>query len=108
RTLLDMRSELLAFVERRVGSRAVAEDILQDALTQGLGSLGSLRNGAAVKAWFYTLLRRAIIDHQRRQGTAKRALSLYAHQPEPPSAADPAGSCQCVSRLVTTLKPEYR
>src|SRR5207253_3030521 len=40
KTLADNHREFLAFLERRVGDRATAEDILQDAFTRGLDRVG--------------------------------------------------------------------
>jgi RNA polymerase sigma factor (sigma-70 family) len=106
------REEFLAFVERRVGSRAVAEDILQEAFLRGMGRLESQAEESII-AWFYRTLRNAAVDHHRRHDSAGRALAAFAA--EPAASADPAGAdpalrqavCQCVRRLAATLKPEY-
>lgn len=110
RLLVDNHREFLRFLERRVGSRAVAEDILQDAFARGLDKLGSLRNDESAVAWFYRTLRNAVIDHHRRHATSARALSAFAD--ELAGAAEPTDEtrgavCQCVARLAETLKPEY-
>ena len=59
RLLLDNHARFLAFVERRVGSRDVAEDILQEAFVRSLGRTGALRSSDSVTAWFYRVLRNA-------------------------------------------------
>ena len=41
--LVTSHRELLAFVERRVGDRALAEEILQDALVKSLDNVGEIR-----------------------------------------------------------------
>jgi RNA polymerase sigma-70 factor (ECF subfamily) len=41
--LVDNRSDFLTFLERRVGSHAAAEDILQEAFSRGLDRLETLR-----------------------------------------------------------------
>jgi hypothetical protein len=41
KTLVDNHRRFLAFLERRVGSREVAEDILQDAFVRGLAGAGA-------------------------------------------------------------------
>src|SRR5215213_2258142 len=71
------KRDFLAFLERRVGSRAVAEDILQEAFVRGLGRLNTDDEGSVI-AWFYRALRNAAIDHQRRHQTANRALEALA------------------------------
>ncbi len=109
RTLVDNHRAFLAFLERRVGQRDVAEDILQDAFAKGMGSLASLREDEAVVPWFYRVLRNAIIDHHRRRGAANRALETLANEMESdaPSETTHEEICKCVSRLAETLKPEY-
>jgi len=103
--------EFLRFVERRVGSRAVAEEILQDALVKSVDRVAEIRESAI--AWFYRVLRNAIIDHARRAGARDRALAAFAGElaaPEPPGAphAELASTvCRCVTALAGTLKPEY-
>jgi RNA polymerase sigma factor (sigma-70 family) len=101
--------EFLAFLERRVGSRAIAEDILQEAFVRGMGSVDAT-NDESILAWFYRTLRNAAVDYHRRNQTASRALDAFAAE----SSASVEGDremrtavCQCVSRLAETLKPEY-
>ena len=108
--LVDNHRELLRFVERRVGRRDLAEDILQEAFARGLPKLETLRDGEAVIAWFYRTLRNAIVDHHRRGQVADRALAQFAEEIE--SAQEPAAAvreevCRCVTRLAGTLKPDY-
>jgi RNA polymerase sigma factor (sigma-70 family) len=102
--------ELLAFVERRVGDRAAAEDILQDALVRSLGRAQDLRDEDSAVAWMYRALRNAIVDHHRRGGASERALAELASElggeAEPPPDAR-AAVCRCVGHLAETLKPEY-
>lgn len=108
--LADNRSDFLAFLERRVGSRAVAEDILQEAFSRGLDRLETLRSEESAVAWFYRMLRNAVVDYYRRQKSAARALEAFSA--ELAESEEPAGDvaeavCKCVGRLAGTLKPEY-
>jgi RNA polymerase sigma-70 factor (ECF subfamily) len=108
--LVSSHARFLAFLERRVASREVAEDILQEAFVRALARGDVLRSEESVQAWFYRLLRNALIDHYRRAGAQARALAAVASEPEH-EAAQPdallATVCECVSELVETLKPEY-
>jgi RNA polymerase sigma factor (sigma-70 family) len=110
RLLMDNHARFLAFVERRVGSRDAAEDILQDAFVRSLDHAPP-EGSAPATAWFYRVLRNAITDYFRRQGTRGRALDRLAAETE--SSADThdaeleAVVCACVLELVDTLKPEY-
>src|SRR5512134_1008895 len=80
--LVENHRTFLAFLERRVGSRAVAEDILQDAFVRSMDKLSALRDQEAIVPWFYRVLRNAVIDHQRRRKTVSKALSDFATELE--------------------------
>lgn len=109
--LLSNHARFLRFLERRVGSRDEAEDILQEAFVRSLGRTGDLRTSESATAWFYRVLRNALIDHHRREGTRSRAFERLAAEAE--TDADDTDdelervACACVTALVDTLKPEY-
>jgi RNA polymerase sigma-70 factor (ECF subfamily) len=108
--LVGNHREFLAFLERRLGSRAEAEDILQQAFVKGLERGESVRDGESIVAWFYRILRNAVIDHSRRRGAAGRAMDAFARELE--EAVEPPADltesvCACVRSLSDTLKPEY-
>jgi RNA polymerase sigma factor (sigma-70 family) len=109
RVLVDNHRAFLGFLERRVGSPEVAEDILQEAFTRGLDRAGTLRDEESVLAWFYRSLRNAVIDHYRRNDARRRNLERFAAELDPavapPETADAV--CRCVLSLAETLKPEY-
>ncbi|HEX2832479.1 MAG TPA: sigma-70 family RNA polymerase sigma factor [Thermoanaerobaculia bacterium] len=108
--LVEKQDEFLGFLERRLGDRALAEDILQDAFIKSIEKEESVRDDESSVAWFYRLLRNAVIDHFRRSGARNRALELLARElqdaVEPPPEIHGA-ICSCVSRLANELKPEY-
>ncbi len=58
--LVANHREFLRFVERRVGSRALAEEIVQDAFVHSLDGDAEIRE--SVVGWFYRVLRNAVID----------------------------------------------
>ena len=108
--LVKGHREFLAFLERRLESRAVAEDILQAAFTRGLERGGDVQDEKVV-AWFYRVLRNAVIDHYRQRSTTARAMEAWGR--EFPDVQEPEAElrqeiCRCVSGLLETLKPEYR
>jgi RNA polymerase sigma factor (sigma-70 family) len=110
--LVENHARFLAFLERRVESREVAEDILQDAFVRSLDGASGLRDQESVTAWFYRLLRNALVDHYRRRGAETRALARVAADTAEDVAA-PADEellrtvCGCVIGLLSTLKPDY-
>lgn len=110
RALVENHQAFRRFLERRLGRRDVAEDILQEAFARSLDKLETLRDGEAAIAWFYRTLRNATIDYFRRAKSSDRALMQFASEletsEEPPELVR-REVCRCVSRLADTLKPEY-
>jgi RNA polymerase sigma factor (sigma-70 family) len=107
--LVENRRAFLSFLERRVGRRELAEDVLQDAFARSLEKvpLGSEESAAA---WFYRVLRNAVVDHYRRGGASERALTALARQLDEeiePGLDERDAVCRCVARLADTLKQEY-
>jgi RNA polymerase sigma-70 factor (ECF subfamily) len=108
--LVANHREFLAFVQARVGSRAVAEDLLQEAFVRGIGKVEGLRSEESAVAWFFRVLRNAVVDHQRRHAAATRRLDAFAAElarAEEPDAPLRGAICQCIGRLAADLKPEY-
>ncbi len=111
KVLVENHQKFLAFVRSRVENGEVAEDILQSAYQKGLKKSQTLRNDERVVAWFYRILRNAIIDHYRHRDVEKRVLT----------AADPSAEniplemnsqteraiCKCMDGLIRDMKPEY-
>lgn len=110
RALVGNHRAFLSFLERRVGDRSTAEDILQDAFVRGIGKIGDLRDDESAIAWFYRSLKNAVIDHYRRGGSKTRALEAFAAELEgtvEPEYEAKGAICTCVNDLAKTLKPEY-
>jgi RNA polymerase sigma-70 factor (ECF subfamily) len=108
RALVDGHARFLAFLERRVESRQVAEEILQEAFVKSLEKGSTLRAGEAATAWFYRLLRNAIVDHYRRRDVERRALDAVTREPVEAFEDELMRTvCGCVAGLLDTLKPEY-
>lgn len=110
-TLLELRARFLNFVERRVESPALAEDILQIAFLRAVQQQEKLRRDESVVAWFYRILRNAVIDHYRHQATSERMLEQWAREMETsvePDAATRASVCQCILEVLPELKSEYQ
>jgi RNA polymerase sigma-70 factor (ECF subfamily) len=105
--LLASHRDFLAFVERRVHDRVLAEEIVQDAFVKSLDHLDEIEKSAV--GWFYRVLRNAIVDHARRRATYDRRLALLATELETVGHDDElqTTACRCVTRLAKTLKPEY-
>jgi RNA polymerase sigma factor (sigma-70 family) len=109
-TLVEHHQRFREFLERRVGSRAEAEELLQAAFVKGVERGGELRDGESAVAWFYRLLRNAVVDFYRHRAAQQRAFDRHGREiavtTEPDHELHEA-VCQCVDDLIGTLKPEY-
>jgi len=111
-TLLDRRAGFLAFVHRRVADPALAEDILQTAFVRALERSAGLRKDESAVAWFYSVLRNAVVDHYRRRATENKVIEPWADGLDAGAAAPPDAStrtfvCGCIEHVLPTLKPAY-
>jgi RNA polymerase sigma factor (sigma-70 family) len=79
--LVENHRAFLRFLERRVGDRALAEDLLQDAFTRNLDRLSDVPEEGLVP-WFYRVLRNAAIDrHHAREPRSGRWLRSRRNWP---------------------------
>lgn len=109
--LIVQRSQFLRFVQRRVDSRDTAEDILQAAYVRAIEQVARIRNDESASAWFYRILRNAVIDHYRHRTAEDHALTRWAQDLESSATPEPKTSeivCGCIAKIIPTLKPTYR
>lgn len=112
-TITDLalqREQFLQFVRRRVDSNATAEDIVQSAYTRASEKASSLRNGESAVAWFYRILRNAVIDYYRHRSVEDRALDRWVHDLQTDAPRDAQTEeivCQCINTVLSKLKPAY-
>jgi RNA polymerase sigma-70 factor, ECF subfamily len=110
-TLLAARGRFLQFLRKRVGSDEAAEDILQSAFTRSLERGGVPGDDESAVAWFYRVLRNAVIDHYRSTAARSRMLEHFARDlqiHEAPHGELKHEVCGCVVEALQGLKPEYR
>lgn len=106
--LLEGRREFLRFLEKRVESRAVAEEILQNAFLKTVERPPALESEENAVAWFYSVLRHAVIDHYRRRDVERRGLEKETLLLSPEIDETARGDvCACMRHLLPTLKTEY-
>ncbi len=109
RVLVTHRARFLRSLERRTGSREVAEEVLQAAYARALERGTPAVGDEGVVAWFQTVLRNAWLDRVRRvevESAAARRLAAEIDE----AIADPElrdAICACVHDAVEALKPEY-
>lgn len=112
--LLESESAFKQFVRRRVGDEAVVEDILQQSFTRAVERSHSLNEEQSALAWFYQILRHAVVDYYRSHGAEARRnkallqeLTMSGNDQEPPPDEIKATACACLHRLLPALRGNY-
>lgn len=105
------RERFLGFLRRQTGDDALAEEILHMGFARALEREESLRDGDSAPAWFYRLLRNAVVDHYRRNSAEHRALEVLRAEPLPPPEQPDAGMladvCGCLIPLLDSLPEKH-
>lgn len=106
--LVASHRQFLSFLQARVSSRAAAEEILQSAFVRAVEKGGSIQESESAVAWFYRLLRNALVDHYRKNASESRALEGQAREATGTFELELRDAvCGCMVTLLPTLKPEY-
>lgn len=110
RVLLAHHRRFLGFLERRLGSRPDAEEVLQGAYLRAIERGLPEAEGDGLVAWFYRVLRNALTDRARRRDAEGRSTERLARELADAQEPEPelrAAICACVHDLLPGLKPEY-
>ena len=106
--LIASRGKFLSFLSARLHDKAAAEDVLQAAYIKALEHGSDIRDESAV-AWFYRILRNALIDHYRRTSVRDKGEAEYAAEtPQAYETEIQQTACACVGDVIRDLKGEYR
>jgi RNA polymerase sigma factor (sigma-70 family) len=108
--LLDQQKQFLAFLQRRVSDPELAKDILQTAYLRAFEHQDDFKPSESAVAWFYRLLRNAVIDSYRRRASTNKALEALTRELE--TAVQTSTDlhdevCSCLHGVLDGLKPEY-
>jgi len=112
RALVESRQDMLGFLRRRLGSREEAEEVLQRFSVRTLERAAELRDTHTVRGWLGRILASTIVDYQRRVTRSRRRevpmehASIESLSVEPDVELDGV-VCNCLYKLLPTLKPEY-
>jgi RNA polymerase sigma factor (sigma-70 family) len=108
--LLAQQRQFLAFLQRRVSDPELARDILQTAYLRAFEHQDDFKPSESAVAWFYRLLRNAVIDSYRRRASTNKALEAWTHELETAVQTSPDlhdEVCACLHGVLDGLKPEY-
>jgi len=112
RALVEAQEEILVFLRQRLRSRDEAEEVLQRFSLRVLERSGQLRDVQTVRGWLGRILATTIVDHQRAQARRHRreaptdSIDIEALPADPDAEID-ATVCNCLYRILPTLKAEY-
>lgn len=110
-TLNEHYDDFRRFLERRVGDKTTAEDVLQNFYIRVIQSKPQLRDERNAIGWLYTVLRSVLIDQYRKDAARKRGEIRYAqeqivleHNSENSEEMD--NICNCARELLHELQPD--
>ena len=106
--LAPNHDRFLGFVRSRVGSDAIAEDILHGAYLKAVERVGDLASADSAIAWFYRILATATVDHFRATSRERKVVEAFRQERDVAVPEEGDGKpCACVNDVLPTLKPEY-
>jgi len=108
--LVAAHRRFLAFIEPRVATRADAEELLQTASVKAVEHAADIREDESAVAWFYRLLRNAVVDYYRHRDAERRALAARGSAGPAGDEFDPALRevvCECLHTLLPALPDSY-
>ncbi|WP_119083599.1 MULTISPECIES: RNA polymerase sigma factor [Sphingomonadales] len=112
RALVEGHRQILGFLRRRLGSGDEAEEVLQMFMLRAVERSADLRDVRSVRGWLSRILATTIVDHQRRASKRRKReeivdpFDLEELSIEPDDELEEA-ICNCLYKLLPTLKPEY-
>lgn len=100
--------KFLGYIRKRVSDPELAEDILQDCLLKAVRNAPQIKDKDNLIRWFYRILQNAIVDAYRRKAAdVNRRLNYAAEVESSYQEEDGNTICECVNKLIPTLKSEY-
>lgn len=93
---------LLAFVEGRVGRRAVAEDIVQETLLGFLTSLPNYDGKRSLESYLFSICAYKLTDHLRREG--RRPALPFAVRDDSQTPWEPASTARAASSIARSVE----
>ena len=115
RALVDSHEDFLRFLKRKLGGPQEAEEVLQLFMLKAIERAGDLRDVNSVKGWLSRVLATTIADFQRaaiRRRNKETIIDPHELAEVIPGQVEPDDDivqavCDCLYRLLPTLKPEY-
>jgi len=104
----SMRPELLRFAHWLARDRAIAEDIVQEALLRAWRSRDALKDPGAARPWLLTIVRREHARLYERKRLELVSLDEVVETPTSPRFPEPGGELFALRHAIMRLPIEYR
>lgn len=105
--LIKARNKILKQLTSKGLGHSDAEEIFQSSLVQAITKLDQLRDNSKFEYWFNKILRNQLYDYFRKEKKdsilereLENKVSFFIDNLE-------SSFCQCILKLIETLKPEY-
>jgi RNA polymerase sigma factor (sigma-70 family) len=112
--LVKNHRQFQSFLAKRVESKAVAEDLLQQSLKKALETPPNSQKETSIVAWFYQVLKNTMTDYYRSHAAEEKksaeffqALMTHGKSYMAPLDEVEAAVCKCMEGLLPTLKGDY-
>ena len=104
----SMRPDLLRFAHWLARDRAIAEDIVQEALLRAWRSRDALKDPSAARPWLLTIVRREHARLYERKRLELVSLDEVVETQASPRFAEPGGELFALRHAIMKLPIEYR
>jgi RNA polymerase sigma-70 factor (ECF subfamily) len=108
----ELSDPLRRYLERLVGDRSTADDLLQDTLLKIARALPSFEGRSSVKTWAFTIATRVATDHFRRPQNRARMIDIDETAPTLDAETDQNlvvdEMNSCVREVIESLPEDYR
>ncbi|TLZ14067.1 MAG: sigma-70 family RNA polymerase sigma factor [Gammaproteobacteria bacterium] len=104
----SMRPDLVRFAHWLARDRAIAEDIVQEALLRAWRSREALKDPSAARAWLLTIVRREHARLYERKRLELVSLDEVMETQASPQPAEPEGNLFALRHAIMRLPIEYR
>lgn len=106
--LADLLPELRAFARFLAGTKAEADDLVQEALARTLQSLNELAGVADLKPWCFAVLRNIFHEHLRSRRREELRLQRQVATESIPASQEASSEVQDLAVKLRTLPPLLR
>ena len=110
----ELSVPLQRYLERMVGNRATADDLLQETLLRIARGLPGFEGRSTIKTWAFTIATRVATDHFRRPTTKAQIVDMDQTKEIADSELDGEGRLvidemnSCVREVIDSLPADYR